>query len=133
MPWVNNGISMESLKLLRITYGRLTHLTFKATVDQIILDALLPTQDGGNFSDTKIPTLSTREERLSKFKVILIKRTGTLKSRIRTTESTNNGTLSMLTSGRENQVKESLTRSSDFTLKETSMSYLNSQTTDTSI
>jgi hypothetical protein len=51
----NNGSSMKSLRLSRITNGSLTHLTFKEMEHQLMSDVLLPTQDGGNFSDTKVP------------------------------------------------------------------------------
>jgi len=57
MLWDNNGTSMESPRHSRTICGRLTLLTFKATEDQPISDAQLPTQDGGNFSDTKAQQL----------------------------------------------------------------------------
>jgi hypothetical protein len=37
----------------RATTGRATHLISNQTVDQLMLDVPLPTQDGGNSSNTK--------------------------------------------------------------------------------
>jgi hypothetical protein len=51
----NNGSSMKSQRLSRITNGSLTHLTSKEMEHQLMSDVLLPTQDGGNSSDTKVP------------------------------------------------------------------------------
>jgi hypothetical protein len=84
-------------------------------------DAPLPTQDGGRCSDTKVPQLSTRKERSWKSKVMLILKTETLASINNKTVSGNNGTLSTLMNGRENQEKESSMKTSDSMLKETSM------------
>jgi hypothetical protein len=57
MLWVNNGTSMVSQRPSRTTFGRLTHLTSNQTVVHPTSDVPLPTQDGGNFSDTEIHTL----------------------------------------------------------------------------
>jgi hypothetical protein len=51
----NNGSSMKSQRLSRITNGKLTHLTSKEMEHQLTSDVPLPTQDGGNSSDTKMP------------------------------------------------------------------------------
>jgi hypothetical protein len=53
----SNGISMESPRLSRTTNGNLTLLTSNQTVDQAMLDAPLPTLDGGNSSDMKVDSL----------------------------------------------------------------------------
>jgi hypothetical protein len=66
MPWDNNGTSMESQRLSRIIFGRLILLISRATVDQAISDVPLPTQDGGNSSDTEVPLLSMRDQKLWK-------------------------------------------------------------------
>jgi hypothetical protein len=66
MLWVNNGISMEFQKPSRTIFGRLTPLIFKAMVAQATLDVLLQTQDGGKFSDMKVPLLRMREVKLWK-------------------------------------------------------------------
>jgi hypothetical protein len=79
-------------------------------VDLQTSDALLPTLDGGKCSDTKVPQSSMREERSWKFKETLIKRTETSVSTSNKMDFGNNGTLSMLTNGRENQEKEILTK-----------------------
>jgi hypothetical protein len=63
MLLLNSGTSMRSPRPSRITTGRATHLTFKEMEDLPISDVPLPTQDGGNSSDTKDLKLSTREER----------------------------------------------------------------------
>jgi hypothetical protein len=60
---------MESQRPSRTTTGNLIHLTFNQMVDQPISDVPLPTQDGGKSSDTKEDILSTKKERLSKFKI----------------------------------------------------------------
>jgi hypothetical protein len=111
---------MKSPRLSRTTTGNLTHLTSNQTVDQLTSDVLLPTQDGGNSSDIKVLKLSTRKVRLLKFKVNLITKTETLLLEIEITKSTNNGILSMLMNGRENQPKVNSTRDSGFMLKEIS-------------
>jgi hypothetical protein len=54
-PLLNNGTSMRSQRLSRITTGRATHLTSNQMVDLQTSDALLPTQDGGKCSDIKEP------------------------------------------------------------------------------
>jgi hypothetical protein len=65
---LSNGTSMKFQRPSRTTTGSLTHLTSKEMEDHPISDALLPTQDGGSYSDTKEATLSTREERLLKLR-----------------------------------------------------------------
>jgi hypothetical protein len=52
-PLNNNGSSMKYPRPLRATTGRATHLISNQTVDQLMLDVPLPTQDGGNSSNTK--------------------------------------------------------------------------------
>jgi hypothetical protein len=59
---------MEFPRPSRITTGNLTLLTFKETEDHQTSDVLLPTQDGGKCSDLMDKTLSTKKERLLKFK-----------------------------------------------------------------
>jgi hypothetical protein len=75
---LNNGSSMKNPRPSRTTTGRATHLTSNLMVVQAMLDAQLPTQDGGNSSDTKKFSSPMKEERYWKFKVTLIKRTETL-------------------------------------------------------
>jgi hypothetical protein len=72
MLWDNNGSSMKSQRLSRTTNGSLTHLTFKEMEHQLTLDVLLPTQDGGNFSDIKVPLSLMKKEKSSRFKVMLM-------------------------------------------------------------
>jgi hypothetical protein len=57
MLWVNNGSSMESPRLSRITNGRITHLTFNQMEDPQTSDVLPLTQDGGNFGEAKEASL----------------------------------------------------------------------------
>jgi len=116
----NNGTSMKFQRLLRTTTGSHTHLTSNPTEDHPTSDVPLPIQDGGNSSDTKDLQLLTREERYSKSKETLILKTETLASIDNKMVSGNNGTLSTLMSGRENQEKENSTKTSDFMLKEIS-------------
>jgi hypothetical protein len=59
----NNGISITFQRLSRITTGNLTHLISNQMEDQATSDAPLPTQDGGNSSDTKEHSLSMKEKR----------------------------------------------------------------------
>jgi hypothetical protein len=47
-------------------------------VDQAISDVQLPTQDGGNSSDIRVPQLSMKEERLWKSLAMLTKKIETL-------------------------------------------------------
>jgi hypothetical protein len=75
-------------------------------------------------------TLQTKEARYWKFKATLILKTETLVFRRNQMDSTNIGILSMLTSGKENQVKENSMKSSDFTSKEISMLFHNYLKTD---
>jgi hypothetical protein len=96
----------------RTTTGSLILLTSKTTVDLLTSDAPPPIQDGGNSSDTKEHLLSMRKERYSMSVEMLMLRTGTSKFKTRTMDSTNNGTLSTLTNGRENQERESSMRNS---------------------
>jgi hypothetical protein len=124
MLWVNNGISIKSLRPLRTIYGRLTLSTSKAMVDQITSDVPLPTQDGGSYSDTKELLSRMKEERSWKSKEMLTKKTETSESTMETMDSINNGTSSTLTNGKVNQEKENLTKSSDFTLKDHSTLFL---------
>jgi hypothetical protein len=57
MLLLNSGILMEFQRPLRTTTGSHIHLISSQTVVHPISDALLPTQDGGNSSDTKVPQL----------------------------------------------------------------------------
>jgi hypothetical protein len=74
----SNGTSTVSPRPSRTTTGNLTLLIFNPTEDHQTSDALLPTQDGGKFSDTKVPQSLTTKVRLLKYKVESIKRTETL-------------------------------------------------------
>jgi hypothetical protein len=67
-PRLNNGTSMVSQRPSRTTTGSHTHLISNPTVDQLMSDVPLPTQDGGNSGETKVVSLSTRKERYLKFK-----------------------------------------------------------------
>jgi hypothetical protein len=127
----SNGTSMVSLRLSRTITGNHTHLTFNPTEDQTTSDVPLPTQDGGNSSDYKVPQLSTRKERFSKSKVELIKKTEILESTLRRIKSSNNGTSSTLMNGRVSQPRDNSMIDSDFTSKEISTLSQLSQTTDT--
>jgi len=60
---LNNGTSMKFLRQSRTTTGRLTHSISNLTEDHQTSDVLLPTLDGGNSLDMKVPKLSTRKER----------------------------------------------------------------------
>jgi hypothetical protein len=62
-PMPSNGTSMRNPRHSRITTGSHTHLISNLMEDHPTLDVPLPTQDGGNSSDTKVPQLLTREER----------------------------------------------------------------------
>jgi hypothetical protein len=53
----SSGTSMVSPRLSRTITGNHTHLTFNQTEDHPTSDVPLPTQDGGNSSDTKVPQL----------------------------------------------------------------------------
>jgi hypothetical protein len=57
MLLLNNGFSTRFQRPSRTITGNHTHLISKEMVHQLTLDALLPTQDGGKCSDTKMPLL----------------------------------------------------------------------------
>jgi hypothetical protein len=59
MLLLNNGSSMRSQRQSRITTGSLIHLKSKATAALQMLDALVPTQDGGNYSELMDLSLET--------------------------------------------------------------------------
>jgi hypothetical protein len=63
----------------------------------------------------------TRKERLSLYLEDSMLKTETLSWKEETIKFTKDGKSSMLMSMKENQLKDNLTRSSDFMLKETSM------------
>jgi hypothetical protein len=63
MLWANNGSLIQFPKLSSPNNGNITHLTSKETVAPLTLDVLLPIQDGGNSSELKVDTSSTREEK----------------------------------------------------------------------
>jgi hypothetical protein len=66
------------------------------------------------------------------YKVVLMLKIETSLYTRRTERSTRDGKLSMLMSMRRSQLRDNSTRSSDFTLRETSTLFQDSQTTDTS-
>jgi hypothetical protein len=106
-------------------------LTSNLTEDQPTLDVPLPIQDGGNFSNTKELLSLTREERFLKLLATLMLKIEILESIHKTMESTNNGTLCMLTNGKVNHKKVSSMRNSVSTLREISTLFLNYHQTDT--
>jgi len=57
MSRLSSGTSMRFQRPSRTTTGSHTLLTSNLTEDHPISDVQLPTQDGGNFSDTKEPQL----------------------------------------------------------------------------
>jgi len=103
---LSNGTSMRFLRPSKTTTGNPIHLTFKATEVQPTSDVPLPTQDGGNYSNTKMLLLLMKEVRFSMSKVTSMLKTETSKQDQRMERSTNNGTSFMLMSGRENHKKE---------------------------
>jgi hypothetical protein len=68
------------------------------------------TQDGGNSSDLKELSLSTKKERSSMSKEVLMERIRTSWFTTNMERSTNNGISSMLTNIQKSQRRESLTR-----------------------
>ena len=91
---------MVSLRPSETTTGNLTHLTSNLMEDQPTSDVPLPTQDGGKCSDMRVDSLSTRKERLSRFKTkasTLIWKTETSKLLTEEVTSDNNGKSSTLT------------------------------------
>jgi len=132
-PDNNSGSSMRSQRPSRTTTGSLTHLISNPMEDQPISDVQLPTQDGGNFSDTKEPQLSMRKERSLKSKVELTTKTEILESTLKRMPFTNNGISSILMNGKVSQRKENLTKDSECMLKETSILFQLYQIIDTLI
>lgn len=130
-PWDNNGSLMVYQRLSRINSGNHTLLTFNQMEDQPISDVPQLTLDGGNYSNTKIPLLSMKEEKLWTFYQTEMLRTKTSKYIPNMEESTNNGILSMLTNGKVNQERESSMKNSVYMLKDHFMLSLNSKQIDT--
>jgi hypothetical protein len=128
----NNGSSMALPRQSRTITGRTTHSISNQMVDQLISDVPLLTQDGGNSSD--MPTISslTKEERLSLSKEESMVKTETLLLKTRMVKFIKNGESSMLMNTRKSQPRDNSIRSSDFTLRETSMLSHNYQTIDIS-
>jgi hypothetical protein len=109
-------------RLSRTTTGSHTHSISNPTEDPPISDAQLPTQDGGNYSDSKEDTLSTKKERLLKSKIrnlTLMLKTETSKLATEELILDNNGKSYMLMITLS-QRRESSTNNSDSSLKETS-------------
>jgi hypothetical protein len=71
-------------------------LIFQIKEETTISESLLPTQDGGNSSDTEVDSFKTKEERSWMFMVTEMKRTETSLCGTSMVDSTNNGILSML-------------------------------------
>jgi len=110
---------MVSQRPSRTTTGSHTHLISNPTEVQLMLDALLLTQDGGKSGELKVDTLSTIRVKFLKFKtktLTLMPKTEMFK--LQTEEemmfSDNNGRSSMLMNTL-NQRRENLTSNSDFT------------------
>jgi hypothetical protein len=123
---------MKFLRQSRITTGSHILLIFNQMEDQLISDALLPTQDGGNYSKQTGHSLQTlRTTRLLQFQVDLTMKTEISLLKIRMERFTNNGRSSMLTSMKKNQPRDNSIRSSVSMLKETSMLSLHYQIADT--
>jgi hypothetical protein len=118
MQRASNGISMKCQRPSRITTGSLIHLTSKEMVDQQMLDALQPIQDGGKSSDTQTDLYKTKRARYWISLETLMPRIETSLFTPNMEESTNFGTSSMSTNGRESQEKENSTKTSVFMLIE---------------
>ena len=128
----SNGTSTVSPRPSRTTTGSHTHSTSNQTVALPTSDAQPLTQDGGNSSDIKIIWLSMIKERLLLFKEVLTTRTETLSLKTRMERHTKDGESSMLMSTRRSQLRVNSTRSSDFTLRETSTLFQHCQMADIS-
>jgi hypothetical protein len=132
----NNGTSMEFQRLSRTTTGSHTHLISNQMEDQLMSDAPLLTQDGGNSGELKVDTLSTIRVKFLKFKtktLTLMLKTEMFK--LPTEErmnSDNNGRSSMLMNTLS-QRRESSTNNSVSSLREISMLSQLYQVVDTSI
>jgi hypothetical protein len=106
-------------------------LTSNPTEDQPTSDAPLPTQDGGNSSNTKDQLSLTREERFLKLLEKLTVKTKTSVLTHRLMKFTNSGIFFTLMNGKENQSKENLMKDLDSTSKEISTLSQLSQIRDT--
>jgi hypothetical protein len=88
----NNGSSTVFQRPSRTTTGSLTHLISNPMEDQATSDALLQTQDGGNYSDKMEHSLQTlRTRRLLQFQVVLTMKTEISWLKIRMERFINNG------------------------------------------
>lgn len=127
----SNGISIQSPRQLDLNNGRIVPLKFKAMVEVQIWELLLLSiQDGGRCLECKELSSQMNVARLLMFKEELIQKIETLLFTINTEKSTNNGTLSMLMNGRENQQRVNWMKISVFMLRETSMLLLSYPLTD---
>jgi hypothetical protein len=113
-----NGDSTRRQRLSTICNGATTSWKFTPTVD-IHTSELLPqsTPDGGNCSELKELTLDASRRirtNILWFKELLIPKEDTFNKQPRMERSINNGMLSTLTNGRENQLRDNSTKSMDF-------------------
>ena len=113
----NSGTSMKSQRLSRTTTGNHIHLISKEMVDQQMLDVPLPIQDGGKSSDTQTDSYKTKRVKYWTYLEMLMLKIETSSFTPSMEESTNFGTSSMSTNGRESQEKENSTKTSVFMLK----------------
>jgi hypothetical protein len=88
-------------------------------------DALLPTQDGGNFSDLMEDMLSTKEERYlrSKTKTLTLMLRTEISKLVTEEKMLDSNGLSSMLMNTKSQRRVNLTKTSDFTSKETSTLY----------
>jgi hypothetical protein len=114
--------SIKYPRPLNLNTTRAIHLVSTAMEDHPVLELLQPTQDGGNFSDTKTDSLSTIKERLWMSMATEMKRTETSSFGTNTEEPTNNGTASTLKDGQRNQRRDNTTKTSVCMFRETSTS-----------
>jgi hypothetical protein len=113
------GHSRSNLRPSSLIITEATHLTSPATVEVLTLELPQLTQDGGKCSEWKVNSLLTFEiERSWMSQETEIKKDKTFTCGRNTVDSTNNGILSMLTNGRENQRRVNSTKSTDSMFKD---------------
>jgi hypothetical protein len=118
----NSGGSMRRQRLLEITmdHGRAMLWKSKVTVDLTTSEPLVSTLDGGKCGESMVNTSETRKVKLSQLTDHSTMKTETLLLRTRMERQAKSGMSSMLMNMRRSQLRVNSTRSSDFTLRETS-------------
>lgn len=109
----NNSTSMERQRLLCQTNGRINQWTLKEMEDPAESIPESPMPDGGNYSDTKTDSSSTRKESYWMSTEAVIQKTEMLSHGTSMVESTNNGISSTPMTWNQSQPRDKWVKTSD--------------------